>query len=67
MAFNKNSKSTPCIMVQCPNRQAVYRSEFSMMKDKSQARAIVKKGPFLGQNQNITNELDSLGETTTPK
>ena len=25
MAFNKNSKSTPCRIVQCPNRQAVCK------------------------------------------
>merc|ERR1712240_247805 len=25
MAFNKNSQSTPCRMVQCPNRQAVCK------------------------------------------
>ena len=27
----------------------------------------MKKGPFPEQNQNITNELDSLDESTTPK
>ena len=26
MAFNKNSKSTPCMMVQCPNRQAICKT-----------------------------------------
>ena len=27
MAFNKNSKSTPCWMVQCPNRQGICKTE----------------------------------------
>ena len=27
MAFNKNSKSTPCQMVQCPNRQGICKAE----------------------------------------
>ena len=67
VVFNKSSKSTPCRMVQCPNRQAVCRSELSMIKDKNKVRAIVKKGLFPEQNQNITNEQDSLDELTTQK
>ena len=27
MAFNKNSKSTPCRMVQCPKRQGICKAE----------------------------------------
>ena len=34
MAFNRNSKSTPCRMVQCPNRQAVCKpSKNTMVQD----------------------------------
>ena len=31
MVFNKNSQSTPCRMVQCPNRQAVCKPSKSTM------------------------------------
>ena len=66
MAFNKISKSTPFRMLQCPNRQAVCRSESTIKIDKNMVGVKdVKSSPE--QNHNLSDNLSPLNESNNQK
>ena len=64
MAFNKNSKSTPCRMVQCPNTQAVCKAELYETEPWKKEKNGQNSSPQ--QNHHMDNNTNELS-TQKPK